>query len=185
MLDIPWFPNYKLIEWSWDIVSINFKRTWKEKILKAPVTTAWYKRLNLYENKVCTTICIHEIVALVFHWEKPIWYIVNHIDWNKWNNNPDNLEYTTYSGNLIHSINVLGNKYHFHTHKLRHNLWRFWSCHSFSKPVMQITKQWEFIKEFDSTMSAERETWICHSHIWKVCCWKARSAWWFIWTYLS
>lgn len=184
MLDIPWYPNYKLIEWTWDIYSINFKRTWVWKVLKAPLS-AWYKRLNLYADWKIKWHSIHTIVALVFHWPKPEWMIINHIDWNKLNNNPDNLEYTTYSGNLIHSINVLGNKYHFHTHKIRHNLWKFWSCHSFSKPVMQITKQGEFIKEFDSTMSAERETWICHSHIWKVCSWKYKSAGWFIWTYLS
>ncbi len=142
--DIPWFDNYKLLVWTWDILSMNYKRTWASKILSAPITNWWYRRLNLYSNLKCTWMCIHEIVALVYLWEKPDWYIVNHKDGIKLNNNPENLEYITYSENLIHSIRVLWNKYNFHLNPPRHNKWRYWACHSFSKPVLQFTKDWEF-----------------------------------------
>lgn len=50
---------------------------------------------------------IHQLVCLAFHGEKPSsdsQYDVNHIDGNKHNNKPDNLEWVTHSENMLHAL---------------------------------------------------------------------------------
>ena len=48
---------------------------------------------------------IHRLVAEAFIPNPNNLSIVNHIDGNKYNNNADNLEWTTYSGNVQHALN--------------------------------------------------------------------------------
>jgi hypothetical protein len=47
---------------------------------------------------------IHHLVAKFFICERPIGLVINHIDGNKVNNAPSNLEYVTQAENISHSI---------------------------------------------------------------------------------
>lgn len=58
-----------------------------------------YQRKHLY---------IHRIIYRKFHGPLRIDYAVNHIDGNKWNNTPANLELITHSENMLHCWRVLG-----------------------------------------------------------------------------
>ena len=58
--------------------------------------------LRREKNKPVTRT-VHSLVAECFIGKKPKKYVINHKDGNKLNNNVNNLEYTTYSGNLLHA----------------------------------------------------------------------------------
>ncbi|MFY8169560.1 MAG: HNH endonuclease signature motif containing protein [Candidatus Fonsibacter sp.] len=49
-------------------------------------------------------ITIHSIIAELFIGKRPKNLVVNHIDGNKFNNHPNNLEYVTIADNIKHSI---------------------------------------------------------------------------------
>jgi hypothetical protein len=65
-----------------------------------------YLRISLYENGKQFTKNIHEIVAELYLNKIENTNCINHKDGNKYNNNIDNLEYTTYSKNLKHGYNT-------------------------------------------------------------------------------
>ena len=55
----------------------------------------------------------HRLVAEAFMWEIKEWFEVNHKDWNKLNNNIENLEIVTHAENVRHASNTWLNKPHF------------------------------------------------------------------------
>jgi len=63
-------------------------------------TTEGYLRVKL-NNK---SFMIHSLVAKFILGDRPKDYVVNHIDGNKINNRPSNLEYVTIAENIKHSI---------------------------------------------------------------------------------
>lgn len=66
-----------------------------------------YEQIALNKNGIRKLFYVHFIVALTFIPNTKNFKIVNHMDGNKLNNNVDNLEWTTYSGNLLHAYKVL------------------------------------------------------------------------------
>lgn len=52
------------------------------------------------------SVQIHSIIAELFLGERPENLVVNHIDGNKLNNHPSNLEYVTIARNIQHSIEM-------------------------------------------------------------------------------
>lgn len=112
---------------------------------------------------------------LIKEWPCPEWMEVCHNDWNPANNHPDNLRYDTHSEN----------------NKDRHRHWYKWSCfgkkwkESFcSKPVVQYSKDWILIKQFESMTDAAINTWAKLSAISQNISWKYKTAWWYIWKFL-
>lgn len=62
-----------------------------------------YKRLYLWNEGCNKAHLVHCLVAFAFNGPAPENHIVNHIDGNKLNNSIDNLEYVTYTGNILHA----------------------------------------------------------------------------------
>ena len=60
--------------------------------------------LRSHLNKI--GVQIHTLVAKYFLGERPNGLVVNHIDGNKLNNKPSNLEYVTIAENIHHSIKM-------------------------------------------------------------------------------
>jgi hypothetical protein len=77
----------------------NIKRcyTSKEKILKSGIEKHGYCLVVLFKNKNGKTNKVHKLVAMAFLNHKPCGHelVINHIDFNKSNNNLDNLEIVT------------------------------------------------------------------------------------------
>ena len=62
-----------------------------------------YFLVNLSINGKCKTFSLHRLIANAFIENRQNLPVVNHLDGNKLNNNVDNLEWTTYKGNIEHA----------------------------------------------------------------------------------
>jgi|SRR5882672_23115 len=91
-----------------EVSSFGRVRGVKRYPLTADLTKAGYPRLRLSIGpKNAPSFYVHRLVAATFIGPIPIGYEVNHIDGNKTNNRPENLEYVTRKENIQHAINVL------------------------------------------------------------------------------
>lgn len=81
----------------------NSYRKEKEKILKASVRSGYYV-VNLRKNNIRKSYQIHRLVAQAFIPNPENKSYVNHIDFNKKNNNVSNLEWCTQKENVQWSI---------------------------------------------------------------------------------
>lgn len=159
----------------WNIKSLNYLRTWKEWIMKPFLKKEWYLSIVLSSNNKRYKYYIHRLVAQAFipnPKDKPQ---VNHKNWIKSDNTVENLEWCTASRNLKHKFRKLWYK--------PYNLWNIWKHSPISKKVNQYTKEWTFIKTWDCITDVYRKIWISRQQICKVCKFKEKSAWWFIWRY--
>lgn len=170
-----WCSNYHWISSYGRVKSTRFKN---EKIMKLNTLPSWYiqfcptiewrKRLNLY---------IHRIVAKIFIPNPEDKVEVNHIDWNKSNNNVNNLEWCTRSENTIHGFSNWLIKSNF-----------IWSKHKRSFPkykLLQIDSDWNTIKTYNTVLDAIKELGVSRSSISKVCQWKQSNTKWYIFKYAS
>ena len=84
----------------------NCGRVWNtatQSYMKPQLKKTGYYSVNLMRpNKKIVTERIHRLVALYFCLKPEGCNVVNHLDSNKTNNNADNLEWTTISGNTKH-----------------------------------------------------------------------------------
>lgn len=76
---------------------------WNEQILKAATQTNGYKVLHVSINGEHKRILVHRAVAEAFCIRPDGCNIVNHLDNDPSNNRADNLEWTTYKGNMQHA----------------------------------------------------------------------------------
>lgn len=161
--DIPWY------EW---IYQANDKWAVRKggKMMSQHFLKGWYLWLAL-RNTSCkrTHIATHRIIAKTYLWTPDSKMQVNHKNWIKTDNRPENLEWVSPAENTRHAWKtglIKKNKYH-----------RIW----------QYTKSWTLIKIWEFCMDIQRELWISNSHINNVCQWKwPRSyAGWFIWKFIT
>lgn len=76
--------------------------------LKPNINSRGYKYVVFCKNKKMKTFVVHRIIALTFVPNPMNFPIVNHKDGNKLNNNAENFEWTTNSGNTVHARDELG-----------------------------------------------------------------------------
>ena len=72
------------------------------KILKGQ--KGLYKTVTLCRDNRKTTTYVHRLVAEQFIQNPNNYRVINHLDGDKYNNRVENLEWTTYSGNIQHAI---------------------------------------------------------------------------------
>jgi hypothetical protein len=78
--------------------------TYKSRILKTQFNKFGYESVSLRKDGVAKTIFIHRLVLLTFLGPVPKDHVVNHRDFNRANNNLENLEYVTMRKNTLHSV---------------------------------------------------------------------------------
>jgi hypothetical protein len=83
------------------VKSLGNDKSKKEKILKIRIGTKGYFIANIRKDKKSKAIDVHQLVAIAFLNHTPCGFklVVNHIDFNKQNNNVDNLEIITHREN--------------------------------------------------------------------------------------
>jgi len=176
--DIEWYElGYKVS----NLGNIKTLKQWKENILTPWKDKIWYLYVLLYINWLSKTFKVHRLVAQQFISNPDNKPEVNHINWIKTDNRLENLEWVTKSENSIHSYRILWNKNHFQINNPFK--WKFWFKHNMSKKVNQYSLDWEFIKSWDCISDITRILNIDNSAVSKVCRWKYKTAWWFIWKY--
>ncbi len=87
-----------------NVKSINYNRTWKEKILKK-----WnnrYVNVRLYKKWIYKNILVHRIVAIAFIKNPGNKETVNHKNWIRTDNRLVNLEWNTRSENQKHAYSI-------------------------------------------------------------------------------
>jgi hypothetical protein len=192
--DIPWY------EWLYQASNmgnikslprkVNRNKCWiiivGWKILKSDMGTTWYYTICLcWKNKKKKTLLIHRLVAQAFIQNPENKPQVNHIDWNKLNNNLDNLEWCTKSENAIHSLRILWYRNNFHLKNPRSMLRKHWKNHHTSKPINQYDLMWNFIKIWDNATEVRKYLNIRNQDISGCCNNKphCKTAGWFIWKF--
>jgi hypothetical protein len=170
-----------IYNWSYQISNYGRVKNSNTQRVLSHGDTRWYKQVILYNNWTIKAHTIHSLVMNEFIWYRLKGIKINHKDWDKSNNNLNNLEYCTHSDNQKHSYRILWNKTIFQTNHPRSSLWKFWKYHNSSKKISQYTKNWDFIKKWYSIADIIRDLWI--SHVWDVCRWKQKTAWGFKWEY--
>lgn len=121
-----------------NIMSLNYKRTGQVNVLSPVEDKDGYLYVGLHKNGKQKICFIHRLVAEAFI---PNWFDypqVNHKDENKQNNHIDNLEWCDCKYNS-----------NFGTRNERR-------VKKQSKPVLQLTKTGEFVREWSSTAEAGR-----------------------------
>lgn len=123
----------------------NHGRVWSHKTRKYKKTsmgTHGYPMMCLCANHKVKTFSMHRLVALAFipnPYNKPD---INHINGIRNDFRIENLEWCTKSENGFHSYRVLG--------RIAASKGIKGKLHSESKPIIQLTKNGEFVKEWES-----------------------------------
>ena len=175
--DIIWYEWLYQISSMWNVKSLNYNHTWKERLVKASPNIKWYLKVCLCINCIKKYYLVHRLVWLHFISNMDNKKEINHINWIKADNRAENLERVTPSENVLHRFHKLWHK--------QWNIWKFWKDSFLSKKVNQYTKEWVFIKTWDWARLASRELWTASSSISLCCNWITyKNAWWFTWKYL-
>lgn len=93
-------PYYICILWGGHLIVMSESKHKKGGFLSMQMTVDGYPRYKINNNYHS----VHSLVAQQFIGNKPHGYVTNHIDGNKMNNDPSNLEYVTPAENIRHSI---------------------------------------------------------------------------------
>lgn len=75
----------------------------KGRPLKPWSDSSGYDAVTVYVNKEKRAVNVHRLIAMAFHGEPDAKMDVNHIDGNKKNNRPENLEWCTRKENMAHA----------------------------------------------------------------------------------
>lgn len=188
--DIPWYEWYYKVSNLWNIYSFRKKWLLKERI------TIWYAYVALSKNFIRKEYRNSRLVAQSFLWldieftDAKTSMCVCHKDDNPRNNNVNNLFLWTNRDNVIDKIKKWRWNYNsWEKHPMYWKewplKWKFWKEHHLSKPIYQITLHWDIIWEYEWIRDAWRKTWINCWDISKVCKWKSKTAWWYIWSYVG
>lgn len=145
----------------WNTRSYKNKRRWLSKtprILKNSHDSGWYWMIRLNGKPYG----IHRLVAQMFIPNPYNKKEINHKDWDKLNNNINNLEWVNRSENMIHASKI-------------------WSLKT--KWINQYTRDGIFVWRYFWSCEAHRQTNINPWCIYN--CWmgKIKTAWWYKWRF--
>lgn len=148
------------------VKSLNWKRTNTHKCLYLKKHNKGYKQVELVKDKSSKMFLVHRLVANAFLDNPFNKTQINHKDYDKTNNNVDNLEWCTNSENMKHSC-------------LRKN----------DKPkrrkekILQFDIDGNFLKLWDDCISIKKEKGFNQTSIFECCENKRKTAYGYLWRY--
>ena len=165
--------NYQVSNFG-QILSLNYNRSGKSKLLKLGKNTQGYLQVQLSKNGKRKTFRVNRLVAETFISNPDNLPEVNHKDEDKTNNSVENLEWVTKKENCNHGTrNERIGKTNSKVQKNDPNK---------SKLVLQFTLDGEFIREWESTRECGRNGFE-HSNVAACCRGKRKSHKGFIFKY--
>lgn len=135
-----------------------------------------YQVVHLSKNGKVYNRMIHTLVAKAFIPQPSDKPIVNHIDGNKHNNVVSNLEWVTYQENTQHAISI-------GKHDPHKNSVPTGASNIHSKPILQFTKDGQFVKRWECMSDAAREIGCNPCTLVNSAAGRSKSAHGFIWKY--
>lgn len=123
---------------------------------------------------------LHRVVACAFIPNIDNKPQINHKNFNRSDNRVENLEWCSSKENNMHSHKMNKNRKYSNYFK-----WKFWKDHVASKPILQFSREWEFIMEWQSLADIQRDINICRSGISDCCRGNRKTAWWYVWKYAN
>ena len=145
--DVKWYEWLYYINTLWQVFNKN------KKHLK-PLLVNGYHKVTLYKDWKWTQTSIHRILAHAFIENPNDYKIINHKDWNRSNNNINNIEWCTHSYNSLHwyrsNWRVITDK---HRIKASQQWIKNW------KKVKQLTIEWDLLNIFRSCKQACKILW--------------------------
>jgi hypothetical protein len=156
------FENYMVSNFG-RVKSIRYKNIEREKILSQFKRSDGYMSVGMCINGRNYHKTVHRLVAKAFIDNPDGLEMVNHKDENRSNNSVDNLEWCTRSYNQIYSINIhperkkkFGNNF---IKEGKNSSSRIVKglAHSNFEPIIQKTKNGDFIKRYDNAAQAGKE----------------------------
>ena len=184
--DIEWYEWLYQVSNLWRVKSLNYARTKLQWLLKPNIMSrwhsiVWFKQKRIKQELVHRLVALHFIpnpdkLPIVCHKEEKLddnWALYN---WS------DNLFWWTQKDN----IQDMYKKWRANNHLQVNHPWKWikWWKHYLSKKIEQVSKNWEFIKEWWSIIDASNILLISSASIWKVCRWERKTAGWFIFNFI-
>ena len=134
-----------------NVKSLNYANTGRQKLLHPSSHHLGYLIVRLVrpENIRPENKMVHTLVASAFIPNSSNKPCVNHIDGNKQNNVVTNLEWVTHKENMEHAITTGLRNPHFNNKPLGDN-------NPSRKPILQFTKNGDFVKRWECISEASR-----------------------------
>lgn len=180
--NVQWYEWKYLVSNLWRVKSIINK----EIILKPHFCKYWYMKLNLSLNNKRRAYKVHRLVAIAFIENPENKIQVNHKNWIKHDNLLENLEWCTRSENMQHAwdtwLKTLKNNHFINNHPMK---WKFWKLNHKHISVNQYSKEWIFIKNWDSLSDITRTLWFPQWNIVSCCKLRLKTAYGYNWKYLD
>ena len=151
-----------------DVKNMRFR---KSQMLSGCVNGNGYILVVLFKHGVGKNFNVHRLVADAFIPNPENLPQINHIDGDKINNFVDNLEWVDQRENQLHAFRTgLQTAY------------RSYDC-KLSMTVIQMNMNYMYLREYGSTMDAERDTGIANGNISGCCRGEKKSAGGYRWMY--
>lgn len=169
--DIKNYPDY-MVSNQGRVISLNFKRTGKEQVLRCCKGKDGYLAVKLYKNGKLKNFKVHRLVSEAFIPNTDNKPFIDHINTDKTDNRVENLRWVTSKEN---SNNPLTKKHFSESRKgkLNYN----------SKKVLQFDLNGNLIRSWDAVREVERELGYYNSSISSCCNGKRKTTNGYIWRY--
>lgn len=201
--DIEGYPNYQISNLG-NVKSLNYKRTGKDKFLKLVKLKCGYLSVIFHKEGKVKLNYIHRLVAQAFIPNPNKYLEVNHKDEQKTNNCVSNLEwcdrkYNVNFGTRSERVGKAISKANKGLKRTQETKDKISAAHkgkkqpqeqiekrvkAISKPILQLTKDGDFIRQWESAKQAERELNINQGNIIKCCKGKRKTAYGCHWKYV-
>lgn len=152
-----------------NVKSLNYRKTGKEKILKSAKKSG-YPFVVLYKDGKVKQTLIHRLVASAFIPNTDNKPCIDHINTNRTDNRVENLMWVTYKENMNNPLTI--------EKKIGEN-------NPKTKPIIQFSKDGEFMQKWSCIVSVERKLNIPHSNIIKVINGDRKTAGGYKWGYVA
>ena len=179
-----WKPikNYEskhLISNCGNVKSLNYKNRGYSKILCLKKHNKGYFQVELSKNGKTKTFLVHRLVAEAFIPNYNNMPFINHIDFNRKNNNVNNLEWCNQSQNMLHSAN--GEKKPISTIKINHL--KKPKVRKRNEKIIQYDLKNKKIKEWEFIAQIKKELNYHPTSIYECCINKRKTAYGYKWQF--